>query len=126
SAIRASGLTIYDSLQQRLDLFLNDEELERTLNRGLHGLVLDQPLRTRSKVVKSRVCEALGYPIPKSFKKSQPRFPGQNFDTYVQKSNNLQIWNEEVSPSRRYVLIRVDENDKVTKIRVVTGQIIAD
>jgi hypothetical protein len=125
SAIRSSGLTIYASLQKRLDLFLSDEELERILNNGLRGLVLDQPLRTRSKVLKSKVCETLGYPIPKSFKKTQPRFPGQNFDTYVQKSNNLQIWNEEVSPSRRYVLIRVDDNDMVTKVRVVTGPIIA-
>lgn len=125
SVIQASGLTIYDSLQNRLDLFLNDEDLERILNNALHGVVLNQPLRTRSKVLKSKVCKALGYPIPSSFKKTQPRFPGQNFDTYVQKSNNLQIWNEEVSPSRRYVLIRVDENDKVSKVRVVTGPIIA-
>src|SRR5437868_5384972 len=121
SAIRASGLTIYDSLQSRLDLFLNDEDLERILNKALYGLVLNQPLRTRSKVLKSKVCEVLGYPSPSSFKRTRPRFPGQNFDTYVQKSNNLQIWNEEVSPSRRDVLIRVDENDKVCKVRVVTG-----
>jgi hypothetical protein len=89
------------------------------------GLVLNQPLRTRSKVLKSKVCSVLGYPIPASFKKTQPRFPGQNFDTYVQKANNLQIWNEEVSSSRRYVLIRVDEKDVVTKVRVVTGEVIA-
>jgi hypothetical protein len=63
--------------------------------------------------------------VPKSFRKTQPRFPGQNFDTYVQKSNNLQVWNEEVSPSRRYVLIRLDEMDRVTKVRVVTGPVIA-
>ncbi len=44
----------------------------------------------------------------------------------MQKSNNLQIWNEDVSPSRRYVLIRLDENNKVSKVRVVTGAIIAD
>ena len=125
SAIRWSGLSIYDSLQDRLDLFLNDVDLERILNKALRGLVLNQPLRTRSKVLKSKVCEGLGYPIPSSFKRTRPRFPGQNFDTYVQKSNNLQIWNEEVSPSRRYVLIRVDENDKVSKVRVATGPIIA-
>ncbi len=125
SAIKNSGLTIYDSLQERLDLFLPDEGLEHILNRGLHGFLLDQPLRTRSKVLKSKVCETLGYPVPKSFKKTKPRFPGQNFDTYVQKSNNLQIWNEQVSASRRYVLIRVDEANRVTKVRVVTGPIIA-
>jgi hypothetical protein len=72
------------------------------------------------------VCEALGYPVPKSFKRTKPRFPGQNFDTYVQKSNNLQIWNEQVSPSRRYVLIRVNEESVVTKVRVVSGEVIAE
>jgi hypothetical protein len=43
----------------------------------------------------------------------------------VQKANNLQIWNEDISPSRRYVLIRVDSNQAVTKVRVVTGEEIA-
>ena len=46
SAIRSSGLTICDSLQRRLDIFLSDEDLERILNAGLRGFVLDQPLRT--------------------------------------------------------------------------------
>jgi hypothetical protein len=91
SAIRKSGLSIYELLQAHLDLFIDDEDLESILDKGLRGLVLDQPLRTRSKVLKSKVCEVLGYPVPSSFKKTQPRFPGQNFDTYVQKSNNLQI-----------------------------------
>jgi len=123
--IRRSGLSIYDSLEQRTDLFIGHEALERTLQRALVGLNLDYPLRTRSKVLKSKVCEALGYPIPSSFRKTQPRFPGQNFDTYVQKADNLQIWNEEVSVSRRYVLIRVDERGKVVRVRVVTGEVIA-
>ena len=125
SAIKASGLSIYDSLQKHLDLFLTDENLQAILDDALRGLVLDQPLRTRSKVLKTAVCQALGYTVPKSFSKTQPRFPGQNFDTYVQKSNNLQIWNEEVSPGRRYALIRVDDNNRVTKVRVVTGPVIA-
>jgi hypothetical protein len=125
SAIKASGLSIYDSLQEHLDLFLTDENLQAILDDALRGLVLDQPLRTRSKVLKTAVCHALGYSVPKSFSKTQPRFLGQNFDTYVQKSNNLQIWNEEVSSGRRYVLVRVDDNDRVTKVRVVTGPIIA-
>lgn len=124
-AISASGLTIYDSLLDQPHLFIPNDVLETLLSKGLKGLVLDQPLRTRSKVLKSKVCSVLGYPVPKSFKKVQPRFPGQNFDTYVQKSNNLQMWNEEVSASRRYVIIRVNEKDVVTKVRVVTGDVIA-
>lgn len=67
----------------------------------------------------------LGYPIPASFEKTQPRFPGQLFDTYVQKSNNLQVWNEELSATRRYVLIRVSREDVVTRVKVVTGATLA-
>lgn len=115
------GLTIYDSLEKHPELFLSAAVLEKTLSEKLKGLKLDQPIRTRSKVVKSAICQALGYPVPKSFLKSKPRFPGQNFDVYTQKSNNLQIWNEELSAARRYVLVRVDENDNVTTVRVVNG-----
>ena len=39
--------------------------------------------------------------------------------------NNLQIWNEEISPRRRYVLIRVNETQVVTRVRVVNGETIA-
>jgi hypothetical protein len=70
-------------------------------------------------------CRILGYPIPKAFKRTQPRFPGQFFDTYAQKSNNLQVWNEELSSIRRYVLVRVSEADVVTRVKVVTGNALA-
>ena len=115
------GLTIYDSLEKHPSLFLSQEQLQKTLRTKLAGLKLDQPIRTRSKVVKTAICRALGYPVPKSFLKTQPRFVGQNFDVYTQKSNNLQIWNEALSASRRYVLVRVNENDIVTTVRVVNG-----
>jgi len=124
-AIRESGLTICDGLDSRPDLCLTTEELQVVLGEGLCGLDLNYPLRTRSKVLKGRVCEVLGYPIPASFKRSQPRFPGQDFDTYIQKSDNLQIWNEEVSPTRRYVLIRVDDQQVVTAVKVVSGEALA-
>jgi len=124
-AIRSSGLSIYDPLDGRPDLFIDHKSLERILRVGLLGLDLNYPLRTRSKVLKSKVCEVLGYPIPASFKRSQPRFPGQNFDTYVQQANNLQIWNEEVSDSRRYVVVRVGSKGTVTGVRVITGQALA-
>ncbi len=115
------GLTIYDSLTDHPNQFLSQSQLEQTLKEKLKGLKLNQPIRTRSKVVKTAICQALGYPVPKSFLKSQPRFPGQNFDVYTQKSNNLQIWNEALSASRRYVLVRVSDDDLVTTVRVVTG-----
>jgi hypothetical protein len=92
------------------------------LSNGLKGFSTDGlPIRTRSKVVKSKICEILGYPIPKKFEKTKPRFPGQNFDTYIQKSNNLQIWNEELEKDRRYVLIK-EESGCLTSVKVLNGE----
>ncbi len=121
--IGRSGLTIYDHIPvERPDLYLASNKLEEILKDGLVGISLSGlALRTRSKVVKAEVCKAIGYPIPRSFKKTQPRFPGQNFDVYIQKSNNLQIWNEELDASRRYVIVRVDEENQVRNVRVVSG-----
>lgn len=125
-AIRNSGKTIYDRVDTESRCWLPDSVLEDLLTIGLGGLKLAGiPLRTRSKVVKKEICRSLGYPVPLSFTKTQPRFPGQNFDTYVQKSNNLQVWNEEISLSRRYVLILVSEDDVVFSVKVVTGRTLA-
>jgi hypothetical protein len=124
--IAKSGKTIYDSLHEGADHLLPSIELEAILKQGLLGLDLNYPLRTRSKVLKTRICEILGYPVPASFKKTQPRFPAQDFDTYIQKSNNLQIWNQEIVPTRRYVIIRLDENSLVTGVRVVAGETLAE
>ena len=125
--IRKSGITIYDEIEVGdPNLWLPAPELESELDTKLRGLSLGgYALRTRSKVVKEAVCEALGYPVPKSFRKTQPRFPGQNFDTYGQKSNNVQIWNEEVSPIRRYVLIGINGLDRVERVKVVSGDTLA-
>lgn len=83
------------------------------------------PLRTRSKIAKQLVCAVLGYTAPASFKKTQPRFPSPNFDLYIQKSDNLQIWNEEVDVSRRYVVLGLDHADTITAVRVLSGQELA-
>ncbi len=64
-------------------------------------------------------------PVPAKFRKTQPRFIGQLLDTYVQKSNNLQVWNEEISPTRRYVAIRVDNGGTITRVKVITGEDLA-
>lgn len=123
-AIRTSGLSIYDPIEIGTpNLWIPTPDLEHLLNSGLVGIQLTGlPLRTRSKVVKSHICQILGYPVPTSFRKTKPRFPGQLFDTYVQKSNNLQIWNEELVPNRRYVIVRVNENELIVKVKVVTGE----
>jgi len=122
-----SGRSIYDPIEiGDANLWIPTPELEALLNRSLIDISLaGLPIRTRSKVVKQNVCRALGYPVPESFKKTNPRFPGQRFDTYAQNSNNLQIWNEEISPTRRYVLIRVSSADVITRVKVVTGDTLA-
>lgn len=123
SNIRKSGLSIYDTIERGdPNLWIPTCHLETILNEGLVGISLSGlPLRTRSKTIKEAVCRALGYPIPQRFTKTQPRFPGQDFDTYGQKANNLQIWNEEISLYRRYVMIRISPEDRITKVRVLAG-----
>lgn len=118
-SIKNSGLSIYDSVTD--DLYIPADDLEKILRDGLRGFsTVGLPIRTRSKVVKAKICELLGYPIPKAFLKTQPRFLGQNFDIYIQKSDNLQIWNEDISPDRRYILIR-EEDSILTNVIVITG-----
>jgi hypothetical protein len=116
--------SIYENmtLEESDIMWYTKDEIEELIVQEMVGTSFNGlPLRTRSKEAKVLVCTSLGYPVPKSFKKTQPRFPSQNLDTYVQKSNNLQVWNEELDPERRYLLIRLDENDVVTAAKVVTG-----
>ena len=123
-----SGKTIYDGYVSEPDsLYIPDDALTRMLTNELVGMDLNGiALRTRSKVVKTKICQILGYPVPKTFKKTQPRFIAQNFDVYVQKSMNVQIWNEEIDPVRRYVLIKVNEDDIITNIRIINGDQLAE
>ncbi len=122
-AIARQGLSIYDPIEPgNPELWIPSAVLEEILDEGLRGMYLGgMPLRTRSKAVKERVCCSLGYEVPKSFRRTRPRFPGQDLDVYTQKSDNLQIWNEDVSACRRYLLVRVSSDDVVTGARVVDG-----
>lgn len=120
---RAAGRTIYEAAAPESAQFIAADRLEAWLDRELRGFpVRGLPLRTRSKVVKRRICEVLGYAVPVSFKRTKPlaRFPCQDFDLYVQTSDNLQIWNDTLSATRRYVLIR-EAGGVLTKVKVVTG-----
>lgn len=124
NAIQLSGFDIYTPIEVGdANFWIPTIHLESLLNQTLIGINLDGlALRTRSKVIKMTVCEALGYPVPRAFKKTQPRFFGQQLDTYTQKSNNLQIWNEELSPTRRYAIIQISDQNIVLKVKVVSGQ----
>ncbi len=123
--VSRSGRSIYDALADRPDCFYDLVTLELRLDALLGGLNLDYPIRTRAKIAKSTIAEILGYPVPRTFAKSRPRFPGQNLDVYVQMANNFQVWNEEVDPSRRYAFVRVDPAGIVTAVRVLSGEAVA-
>jgi hypothetical protein len=121
--IKELSLTIYNDIEnENKHLWLSCEELSSILNHKLIGIsFFGLANRTKSKKAKQIVADALGYHIPKSFKRCQPRFKGQFFDTYILKANNLQIWNEELDIKRRYVLIRTNEFDVITEIKIVSG-----
>lgn len=121
--IQESGMSIYDIISPYdPQLYIPTQELEILLSNSIVGVSLaGLPLRTRSKVVKQEICKALGYPIPKSFRRTRPRFLGENFDVYTQKSLNVQIWNEDIDNNRRYVFLKVDDNDTITNVRVISG-----
>lgn len=126
-AIKQSGLSIYDPIKiGDPNLWIPTPELEILLNDELIRISLaNLPLRTRSKVLKEHICQILGYPVPSSFRKTQLRFPGQFFDTYIQKSSNLQIWNEEIASTRRYVIVRLNADDIISRVKVITGDVLA-
>jgi hypothetical protein len=120
--ISISKKSIFEKIDSTSDLWLYKDELEYLLqNHLIDSSFTGLPLRTRSKEIKKEVCKALGYEAPISFKKTQPRFLCQNFDIYSQKSRNLQIWNEDVDPLRRYVFIILNDADVVVNVFVFLG-----
>ena len=125
-AIHRAHIDIYEPLlPNRAELFFPDEELKVLLSVSLSNEPLSGPIRTRSKLAKRMVSRAMGYEPPPSFRKDRPRFPGQDLDVFVQASNNLQIWNQELSPERRYVLIRPGDGGTVKAVRLVRGKQLA-
>lgn len=115
------GLDIYAPLTEHPHAVYERHELEALLSDELVGEVFDAPIRTRAKLAKQAVAAALGYPVPRTMRKTRPRFPGQDLDVYVQQSNNLQVWNDEVNPTRRYAVLGLDEHGYVTAVRVIEG-----
>lgn len=120
-ALAGLGVDIYEPLVDHPEVVYDKTELESLLQHELIGRVFDAPIKTRGKLAKQAVADALGYPVPSIFRSVRPRFPGQDLDVYVQQSNNLQVWNEDISPTRRYVVLRVDASARVTAVRVADG-----
>lgn len=123
-AIRASGLSIYDAFTENNDLLIPTIALEGLLKiKLLNADLISTKPKTRSKVLKQKIAEVLGYAIPKSFRRrtTEPSFIGQNFDTYGQQADNLQVWNQGLVADRRYVIVSVGEDNRVRGVRVVVG-----
>lgn len=125
--IKEKELTIYDEINpEDRGLYIPTKELEEILKKELIGFSVEGlKNRTRSKVIKTEICKALGYQVPKSFKKTRPRFLGQNFDVYGQKNGNVQIWNEDISPERRYVFTKIGKDEMISSVKVITGEKLA-
>ena len=47
---------------------------------------------------------------------------GQDFNVHSQLANNVQPWNESISPTRRYVIVHLSPEKKVDKVRVISGE----
>jgi len=125
-AVAASGLSIYDPLvPDREDLFYSREELEGVLCEYLRGRELPGENRTKAKVAKQLVAAALGYPVPLSFQRTSPRFPGQDLDLFAQASNNVQVYNQDLDPTRRYAILKLDSEAQIESVRVVDGVALA-
>ena len=120
-AIGQLGFDIYEPLAEHPHVVYTSAELEALLRHELVGEVFDAPIRTRAKLAKQAVAAALGYPVPASLRNTKPRFPGQDLDVYVQQRNNLQVWNAEVNPTRRYAVLGLDASNRVMAVRVVEG-----
>jgi hypothetical protein len=121
AAVAELGFDIYEPLMAHSEAVYTTTELEVLLRHVLNGQVFDAPIRTRAKLVKQATAGALGYPVPRTLRKTKPRFPGQDLDVYVQQSHNLQIWNDEISPTRRYAIFGLDEGNRVYAVRVIEG-----
>ena len=126
-AIKASGLDIYSPIAIGDEqLWVPTPQLERLLTEALQGTDWSPlALRTRSKMLKVAVCNALGYPVPASFRHTHPRFPGQQLDAFSQKSRNLQVWNQHLDPDRRYAIVQLSPEGIVTRVKVVDGRKLA-
>lgn len=125
-AIRQSGRSIYDSLADRPELVLSIDEIETLLRHEIIGQVIPGAVKTRAKLAKERVTEALGYPVPSSFKSVRPRLQNQRLEVAVQLSDNLQIWNQaEIEPTHRFALLRPDRDARIVAVKVLSGDAIA-
>lgn len=107
---------------------LSADELREKLEQRFvgSGELKDLPIKTRAKRARIMACEALDWPVPKSFPRQAPRFPAENFDIVVQKANNFQVYNRPVNVAQRYAIVLLDKEQSVKEIKVLSGYDISD
>lgn len=116
-------MDIYTKLDENSDNWIDDKDLLEKIKEGFTNFSTGKvAVRTRKKLFKEKICQILGYDIPKTFTKTKPMFPMLNFDLYIQESNNLQIWNEKIDFDRRYIIVNVNDIGEVKKIRILDGK----
>ena len=59
------------------------------------------------------------------FPQGQTSLPRSRHGRLPPEADNLQVWNEEIAPLRRYAIIRLSEQNVVTTVRVATGEELA-
>lgn len=126
--IRDAVMSMYDppSASASAEVYYTDEELLFAFAKGLIGeSFAGLAIRTRSRVAKERACAIMGYVVPKSFKKTSPRFPNQNLDVMIQKQHNVQVWNQDIDHNRRYIIAKVNDDDIVTSVKLIHGKQLA-
>ncbi|MGJ0356605.1 hypothetical protein [Aliarcobacter cryaerophilus] len=117
---------MYDEPSPLAASWLNNDQLKIKIENGLKTFKTDEKApKARKKIFKKKVCEILGFDIPKIFKKTKPMYPNLNFDLYIQQSHNLQIWNEPIDNNRRYVIVKINENGEMLAVKVVMGTVLA-
>jgi hypothetical protein len=122
TTIAETGFDIYAPLlSEHPELVYWPRQLEELLARELVLHTYPGANKTRSKLIKEAVCRALGYPTPRAFKKGRPHFLGQDLDVCSQKNNNLQVYNEPLSPTRRYAVVGITPDAHAHALRVIEG-----
>lgn len=123
--IQTSGARVDESIDATHPLYIPNGELEALLHDGMVGCddFARLPIKSRSKMARIKVCQILGYDVPRSFPRAsgRARLAGQDLDVFVQKSNNLQVWNKDLVSTRRYAVVALDDNECVVLVRVVYG-----
>lgn len=122
----ARGVDFYSMPERYPELFYERTEIEALFRHLLSDAVFPaKAVKTRAKEAKLAACGALGYPVPRAFKKVKPQFPAQDLEVKAYQRDNFQVYNEPLDPTRRFAIFRLDGEGHVLALRVVEGAVLA-